>query len=358
MRRTALHLLLALLPVSALVVAVRQEIRAAQEEERRQGPLVRDVGELPEELPRGYDQTLLFERWQKVAPERYHTRKVEILAIEPDGSGFHHVTTGAEDFHPAWSPRRQRVAVSREGVGILVMKPDGSEVEQISWGESWRHPQWLGEDLLLMVGDPRTSGGSGLYLQERGRDAEPVEVDLGGVRVEFIRVSPDRRWVVLVGKEGEDWSLYVAETADLPSTLRRLPPLGEPGEFPPRPTAWTPDSRHLVLPNPVKGKRRCLTLDRQGVVVLGVLPSARHPCRLSFSPDGRSIAYLSGSSIWVMDRDGGHRQYLLQPRSSNFYGGLAWGSRPAGYPPWRSPEPPPIDLPDAQRRSSAPGPRS
>lgn len=355
MRRAALHLLLALLPVSAVVLTVRQEIRVAQEREGNP-PLVQDVGKLPEELPPGYDQTLLFERWQKVSPGRYHTRKVEILAIEPDGSGFRHVTRDAEDFHPAWSPGRQRIAVAREGIGILAMKPDGGDVEQLSWGESWRHPQWLGEDLLLMVGRPRTSGGSGLYLQERGRDAEPVEVDLGGVLVEHILVSPDRRGVVLIGKRveddafhGEGWSLYMAETADLTGTLRPLPTLGEPGAFPPRPTAWTPDSRHVVVPNPAKsGRPRCLALDRQGEVAAGILPETVYlSCRLAFSPDGRQIAYRSGSSIWLMDRDGGNMRHLLRPRSSNTYGGLAWGPDPVGHPPWRPLEPPPIDLPDA-----------
>lgn len=289
--------------------------------------MVPNATQIPEELPDSYAETLLFERWHKYHDSRPQDRKIVILAVEPDGSGFHHVTTEGRVCDPDWSPDRQRIAVADEDKGILILKPDGTEVEQLTWGIYWRQPQWLTNNLVIFSGTSRTSEGSGLYVQQLGRSGRPVELDLGGVRVEDILVSPDRRWLTLIGKEEGQWWRYMADTENLEKTLRRLPPLHEPDEFPSRPTAWTPGSRYLVLGKTSKNGE-CITINRQGVQVEGVLPPYLPSCDLSFSPDGQQVAYVNRPSIWITDRENRDRRQLIRSRSSTNFSSVTWGPSP------------------------------
>lgn len=359
MMQKALRILPLLLPLLAIYVLAQQAASSKAERraeiEQKNTPLVSNAANIPEELPDSYEETLLFERWHKYHDSRPQDRKIEILAIQPDGSGFHHVTSESRAYNPDWSPDRQRIAVADEDQGIRILKPDGTEVEQLTWGIYWRQPQWLTNDLLVFSGSSRTSQGSGLYVQRLGRRGRPVELDLGGARIEDVLVSPDRRWLTLIGREGDEWSRYMAETHDLEGTLRRLPPLHEPNEFPSRPTAWTPDSRYVVLAKKPEDEA-CITIDREGRRVDGVLYPYLPSCGLSFSPDGQRIAYVERPSIWISDRDGLDERHLIRSRSSTSFSGVTWGTSlftaRAGFRPAEEL----VDLPEAPPpRSDSPG---
>lgn len=145
-------------------------------------------------------------------------------------------------------------------------------------------------------------------------DNDPT-ISPSGTRIAFSRRVHGRGQIFTMRIDGSD---VVRVTRD--RKRNRLP-------------AWSPNGRRLVyLSQPPRHAgfvdREIYTVEATGGQQRRLTFNQVSEGKADYSPDGRSIAFISLGDVWAMGADGSSpRQILASPRLSG-YGDLDWGPRP------------------------------
>jgi Tol biopolymer transport system component len=228
--------------------------------------VVRRHGGAPEYSPRG--DRLAFSRFYVLSAEpnpivsRFELSRLEL--VRKDGRERTVLTTGADDYSPAWAPNGRRIAFARSNpcdkyynaeadcppkvqqdkkYGILIRRRDGRTrvVTRMGWD-----PVWSPDGKLILYTDLRD--GSLDAIKPDGGNARPVvrRSAFGGHDW-----SPDGRRIVFSSGSGED--SYIGVVRRDGTGFRRV--VGN-GEAP----AYSPDGRWIVFVRPDHrnfDQRRC-----------------------------------------------------------------------------------------------------
>jgi TolB protein len=239
-----------------------------------------------------------------------------LFTVAPDTQRLRRVTRACGwDWFPAWSPDGHRVAFSRtcrntSGLDLYSVAANGKGLRRLvhtRTNDEW--PSWSpdGSKIAFVSGEPpMTKPG------QKGIDSELWVVGANGhglkrltnnnVRDEAPTWSPDGKWIAFVrirsGNHGRIWVISPEG--------RAAHSLGLAGGEP----AWSPDATQLAFAHARSGTSRetvdlyianadgsgikRLTHEREGIV-------SHHP---SWSPDGRSIVYMSRNSLWTIGVSG------------------------------------------------------
>lgn len=231
---------------------------------------------------------------------------LSLYVIGLDGTGRTRVTDGRfDDRSPAWSPdgssilfmrspplyaffrnqtREERLAARASAELALLSLADGS-VRQVT-DDTVREldPSWsrAGDTVYYLRGD----GPDRAFVRQRQGGAPEVLVEDGRsvshAQVARTRVSPDGR-TLAYARSGR--------------RLRHLPV--RPGDAAGTPAGWRPMTRALLMPRLHED-----VVDVDGSNLTGLTDNDRTDTSVSFSPDGRSITYVS-----AMPRGGGNADF-------------------------------------------------
>ncbi|TQN32802.1 WD40 repeat protein [Haloactinospora alba] len=206
---------------------------------------------------------------------------------------------------PVLSPDGQRVAF--RALGAVWVLDIGGEARRIT-EEGYFHsdPDWHPDGTALVYSSDR-SGHPALWRHDLESDTRTRLTRLSGAQL-APRWSPDGDRVAYQDQDGATWVHDIG--AD--STRRVLPELFQPG----RPT-WSPDGRTLALaavrPRSQRfreGTSQILTLDLGSGTTRYTEPapyrslSTRGDDGPVWSPDGRMLAFVMESVLWVVPVDG------------------------------------------------------
>jgi Tol biopolymer transport system component len=219
------------------------------------------------------------------------------------------------DWFPAWSADGQRIAFSRacrntSGLDLYSVAANGKGLRRVvhtRTNDEW--PSWSpdGSKIAFVSGEPQMTkpGQTGIdpELWVVGADGHGLKrLTNNDVRDEAPTWSPDGKWIAFVRiRSGNHGHIWVVSPDG-----RAAHSLGLAGGEP----AWSPDGAQLAFAHARRGVSRetvdlyvanadgsgirRLTHERVGVV-------SHHP---SWSPNGRSIVYMSRNSLWTIDVDG------------------------------------------------------
>lgn len=201
----------------------------------------------------------------------------DIFVVQPDGSGLIHLDNnpGRMDRAPQWSPDHCHIVytakVEHEDEAIRMINPDGS-------------------GMVTLIG-----GG------DNDRDWNPS-------------LSPDGRWVAYARAPrlpdrhlGED-DLWIAPV-DGSVAPRQI--TGFPGDE--HWVQWSPDGAWILFKAEFAGNSDVWLVNPEGTEFVQLTDARVGEGPAAWSPDGRTIAYVSGgptTEIYLMDRDGANPRQL------------------------------------------------
>ena len=247
-----------------------------------------------------------------------------VCVMKIDGTDKHRLTERLTTTDPAWSPDGRRIAFTRnedEGESttftnddVFVMDADGAHIRQVTPevnGSSSGQPAWSpdGRTIVYVRGPSRASAVVAATPLAFG---ELLEVDADGGEETRLTSgepdaapawSPDGREVVFVrghdlSKPSGDMDLFVVNAAG--GTPRRLTHTPQSLETAP---AWSPDGSRIAFArsgstSAFTGKTAIVVINRDGSgesILLQHKLYSETSYGLSWSPDGRNIAFETGS---------------------------------------------------------------
>ncbi len=246
-------------------------------------------------------------------------RTVGEVALRPDGSAIAYALSvprlpGRDENGPAW---RQLRRVGYDGSNDRPLVEGEVSVSQLRWSPDGRYVGFLarfeGDDqrsIYVVAGD----GGPSIRLYQYETDIEAFDWRPDGRAVAFVAKEPAPAELEELRRQGfdqeiyeEDWQskrIFVLELPDgpaaAPGALRVLRDL--PGQA--WHVVWSPDGARLLAdlaPTPLVDDRymfrRLHAIDVATGTVLARIANPGKLGEFGWSPDGRTIAFISGADI-------------------------------------------------------------
>jgi Tol biopolymer transport system component len=246
----------------------------------------------------------------------------EFFDVRLDGHG-RRTLTGTGD--PLWSPDGSRFAlISGDETGIEVANRDGSDLHRVTpvggdWADS---APWLGSwspdghrlafsresnsdsptDSVYVVNDD----GSGLRLVAGSVNLDPsVDTPDSQYALEAV-LSPDGRW--LAYRQGTTQTQLFVMRPD-GTDKRPLGVISHGSGLPDNPPVWSPDGKSIY------------SRELNGLARVGLdggrreLAPGTYVRSFVLSPDGRRIAFVADSRLFVVPSEGGGRRPLSPPQT-------------------------------------------
>jgi Tol biopolymer transport system component len=244
-------------------------------------------------------------RWIAYTSQTLPECNPELVAIHPDGSGFH-VLLRADVSWPAWSNDGRWILVKGQN-GYAVVRTHGGQLETVDVDRSDAGAAWSpdGSQIAFTLGFVPGPGGdyeSDLWIASRtGAGKRKVighACDPGGPGW-----SPNGRELAVGCYDG----VYLID----PSTDRARRIFSDSFGFTPPTPAWSPDGRSLVFVE-ADGRGVCtMHEDGRDFRVVAHVTSLGWPDAAAWSPSGRWIAYSVSNGA---PRDG---LYLVHPNGTD-----------------------------------------
>lgn len=238
----------------------------------------------------------------------------DIFVVQPDGTGLIHIDNnpGRMDRSPQWTADHCRIVyaakVPREDEAIRLMNPDGSGLttllgggdEDRDWNPSMSPDgRWIAYSRAPRLPD-RHLGEDDLWIAPVDGSLAPRQITRFAGDEHWVQWSPDGEWIMFKAEhEGNSdvWLVDPAGTTFVQLTDARV------GEGP---AAWSPDGRTIAY---VSGgpTTEIFLMDRDGSNVRQLshfgrgLPASPH--FLAFSPDGTRLAVSLNAPSGGHDRD-------------------------------------------------------
>ena len=252
----------------------------------------------------------------------------DIAVVRPDGTEPRTVVSSeADDFAPAWSPSRQRIAYlsDRDGnVELYVSSADGSHTLRVTnTGVPESQPTWSPDGRRIAYTSPDQDGRPRVYWVSLA-DLIPNRLQFGGESDTDPAWSPQGTWIAFAAldDEGNSLGLFLRN----PDGVNQL----RISESPDRSPAWSPDGKKLAFVRGICEAREgdspggdgshiyVLTVGEEGPIGQAQQVTGSAACDFApeWSPDGRRLAFIT-------DRNGGNDIYTVSDRGED----LRWLTR-------------------------------
>jgi TolB protein len=239
-----------------------------------------------------------------------HGYEASIYAINPDGSDLKLLTsTGKTAAHPAFSPDGSKIAFERDGE-IWVMGAEGQSPQRLTDPPRYivdTEPSWSPDAKRLVFvrsgkgsdadADLWVVGADGSNLHRLARtkhlDERWPAWSPNGRSIAFTNVKP-RPGIFTVSAHGTNLKTIDAGRQ-------------QPFDF-----DWSPDGKRIVFVRANGGRTQLLVVNSDGTNEHRLVRTNSSASSPAFSPSGNAIAFSVGSSLSVVDADGGKPQTLLE----------------------------------------------
>ena len=255
-------------------------------------------------------------------------RDGRIHLVNTDGGGLVPISSGPNDRSPAWSPDGKRIAFVRNSgatSGIFVMDADGGNVVQRaapSVNETLNAPTWSPDGQWLAY-DCRAGGGGICKVKADDDGSAPINVIQQPGKIYFPAWSRDGTRIAFT----TDYELYdiyfdiwVVDPDGSHASALITHTVSVPNRFESYQAAWAPDGQTIAFVSCTWAFYFCsssaisvMRADGSGIQHLVATSGFASP---TWSPDGRVIAFGSGSAIDWVAADGSQRGRIIDNGSS------------------------------------------
>ena len=195
---------------------------------------------------------------------------VEIVTIDPDGSGLRNLTQSPGfDAGPAWSADGSRIAFTSDRAGssnVFVMKADGSGQRQLTNGAA---------------------------------------IDSGP------SFSPNGKRIAFASNRDGDFEIF-AMNADGTGVTQLTS-----NTFADASPTWSPDGEHIAFTGDRTGNLDIFVMNADGSSQHDITNDPGSDLQPTWSPDGEKIAFGRANDIWVMSADGSAQRALTTDAQLN-----------------------------------------
>ena len=253
----------------------------------------------------------------------------QIYVMNADGSGLTKLTSVAAPYsHPAWSPDDGKIAFAKDGQGIFVMNADGSGVTQVAAEGS--DPAWSADGSRIRFA--RSVDGTTTAIVEVTLDGARSTTLYTGALGGRLSSSPDGTTVAFEFPfVDEDLTqVYLMNTSG--SGFRRLTSSADATQYAEGAPAWSPNGNRIAFWSYRYGIATMRpTGSEPPSSVFKDFPAVSYRTSLSWSPDGRSIAFVRrgrdiAPQIWVANADGEGTPHRIGSSGANAWD-PAWSRR-------------------------------